>query len=70
MSVSRNVRGEDAVMVLSLDGAPPPAALARLRELDGIGQVRFVSLDPPPAGLVGPVSGQEDVGLARQAIGG
>jgi D-3-phosphoglycerate dehydrogenase len=49
MSVSRSARGEEAVMVLSLDGGPPPATLAELRALAGIKDVRFVSLDGPAA---------------------
>ena len=42
MNVSRTVAGERAVMVVALDSPPPPGALERLRELDGIHSVRSV----------------------------
>ena len=45
MNVSRNVRGERAVMVLALDVVPPHAALERLRGLAGVYQVRSVNLN-------------------------
>jgi D-3-phosphoglycerate dehydrogenase len=44
MNVSRNVRGELAVMVLSLDTPPEPRVLDRLRSEPGIKSVRLVSL--------------------------
>jgi D-3-phosphoglycerate dehydrogenase / 2-oxoglutarate reductase len=45
MSVSRNFRGQRAVMVLALDVSPPPALLEQLRSLDGIYRVRSVDLN-------------------------
>ena len=48
MSVSRNFRGERAVMVLALDVPPTAAALDHLRALDGIHRVRSVDLNGPP----------------------
>ena len=47
MSVSRNFRGERAVMVLALDVAPPPALMERLAALEGIYRVRSVNLNGP-----------------------
>jgi len=47
MSVSRNFRGERAVMVLALDVPPTAAALDHLRALDGIHRVRSVDLNGP-----------------------
>jgi D-3-phosphoglycerate dehydrogenase len=44
MNVSRNVRGELAVMVLSVDTPPEPTVLDRLRSEPGIKSVRLVSL--------------------------
>ena len=44
MNVSRNVRGEEAVMVLSIDHPPEPHVLERLRGQQGIHSVRLVSL--------------------------
>ena len=44
MNVSRNVRGEEAVMVLSVDTPPEPRVLERLRGEEGIHSVRVVSL--------------------------
>ncbi len=44
MNVSRNVRGEEAVMVLSVDSPPEPDVLERLRGEAGIHSVRVVSL--------------------------
>lgn len=44
MNVSRHERGHRAAMVLSLDAPPAPAALARLRALEGIHNVRLVDL--------------------------
>jgi len=44
MNVSRNVRGEVAVMVLSVDTPPNAALLERLRGEPGIRSVRAVSL--------------------------
>ena len=44
MNVSRNVRGEEAVMVLSVDTPPEPPVLERLRGEAGIHSVRVVSL--------------------------
>jgi hypothetical protein len=44
MNVSRNVRGEEAVMVLSVDTPPEPQVLERLRGEAGIHSVRVVSL--------------------------
>jgi D-3-phosphoglycerate dehydrogenase len=44
MNVSRNVRGEEAVMVLSVDTPPEPHVLERLRGEAGIHSVRVVSL--------------------------
>jgi D-3-phosphoglycerate dehydrogenase / 2-oxoglutarate reductase len=45
MSVSRNFRGQRAVMVLALDVSPPPPLLEKLRSLDGIYRVRSVDLN-------------------------
>ena len=45
MSVSRNFRGQRAVMVLALDIPPPPALLEQLRSLEGIYRVRSVDLN-------------------------
>ncbi|MGZ4431161.1 MAG: ACT domain-containing protein, partial [Gaiellales bacterium] len=45
MSVSRNERGERAVMVLSVDTPLPTAVLEKLRGLDGIHRVRQVALN-------------------------
>jgi D-3-phosphoglycerate dehydrogenase len=45
MSVSRNFRGERAVMVLALDAAPGQALLTQLRALEGIHRVRSVNLN-------------------------
>ena len=47
MSVSRNFRGERAVMVLALDVPPTQAVLEHLRALDGIHRVRSVDLNGP-----------------------
>ena len=47
MSVSRNFRGERAVMVLALDVAPTPALVERLGALEGIYRVRSVNLNGP-----------------------
>ena len=44
MNVSRNVRGEAAVMVLSVDTPPEARVLDRLRAEEGIHSVRLVSL--------------------------
>ena len=44
MNVSRNVRGEAAVMVLSVDTPPEARVLDRLRAQEGIHSVRLVSL--------------------------
>ena len=44
MNVSRNVRGEAAVMVLSVDTPPEARVLDRLRGEQGIHSVRLVSL--------------------------
>ena len=46
MNVSRNARGEAAVMVLTIDTRPSQAALERLRSEPGIRSVRAVSLHP------------------------
>ena len=48
MSVSRNLRGQRAVMVLALDVAPTTAVLEHLQSLDGIHRVRSVDLNGPP----------------------
>ncbi len=45
MSVSRNFRGQRAVMVLALDVSPPPPLLEKLRSLEGIYRVRSVDLN-------------------------
>jgi D-3-phosphoglycerate dehydrogenase len=47
MSVSRNFRGDRAVMVLALDVRPEPAVIEHLRALDGVHQVRSVDLNGP-----------------------
>ena len=47
MSVSRNFRGQRAVMVLALDVAPTPALVERLGGLEGIYRVRSVNLNGP-----------------------
>jgi D-3-phosphoglycerate dehydrogenase len=44
MNVSRHQSGDRAAMVLALDAPPPPSALHRLRELEGIQHVRLVDL--------------------------
>ena len=44
MNVSRNVRGEAAVMVMSVDTPPDARVLERLRGEQGIHSVRVVSL--------------------------
>ncbi len=44
MNVSRHHSGDRAAMVLALDAPPPPPALRRLRELEGIQHVRLVDL--------------------------
>ena len=46
MNVSRNARGEAAVMVLTIDSRPSQAALERLRSEPGIRSVRAVTLHP------------------------
>ncbi len=46
MNVSRNARGEAAVMVLTIDTRPSQAALERLRSEPGIRSVRAVTLHP------------------------
>ena len=45
MSVSRNLRGDRAVMVLALDVTPAPAVIEHLSALDGVHRVRSVDLD-------------------------
>jgi D-3-phosphoglycerate dehydrogenase / 2-oxoglutarate reductase len=45
MSVSRNLRGDRAVMVLALDVTPPPSVIEHLSALDGVHRVRSVDLD-------------------------
>jgi D-3-phosphoglycerate dehydrogenase / 2-oxoglutarate reductase len=45
MSVSRNFRGDRAVMVLALDVTPAPAVIDHLSALDGVHRVRSVDLD-------------------------
>jgi D-3-phosphoglycerate dehydrogenase len=46
MNVSRNARGEAAVMVLTIDTRPGQAALEHLRAEPGIRSVRAVTLNP------------------------
>jgi D-3-phosphoglycerate dehydrogenase / 2-oxoglutarate reductase len=45
MNVSRQAQGERAVMVLSVDTTPAPQVLLKLTALDGIEDVRVVSLN-------------------------
>jgi D-3-phosphoglycerate dehydrogenase / 2-oxoglutarate reductase len=45
MSVSRNTRGDRAVMVLALDVTPAPSVIEHLSALDGVHRVRSVDLD-------------------------
>jgi D-3-phosphoglycerate dehydrogenase len=45
MRVSRNYRGERAMMVLALDVTPDPSVIEHLCALDGVHQVRSVDLD-------------------------
>jgi D-3-phosphoglycerate dehydrogenase len=45
MSVSRNLRGDRAVMVLALDVTPEPSVIEHLSALDGVHRVRSVDLD-------------------------
>jgi D-3-phosphoglycerate dehydrogenase / 2-oxoglutarate reductase len=47
MSVSRNFRGERAVMVLALDVAPTAAVIEHLSALEGVHRVRSVNLNGP-----------------------
>jgi D-3-phosphoglycerate dehydrogenase len=47
MSVSRNFRGDRAVMVLALDVRPEPAVIEHLSALDGVHRVRSVDLNGP-----------------------
>jgi D-3-phosphoglycerate dehydrogenase len=42
--LARESRGEEAVAVLRLDNAPPPAVLETLRQLDEVVRVRLVDL--------------------------
>ena len=44
MAVSRNRRGARALMALSVDSAPPPELLDRLRDEPGFVEVRFIVL--------------------------
>ncbi len=44
MSVSRNDRGDEAVMILSVDTSVEPHVVDRLRTVDGMHSVRLVSL--------------------------
>jgi D-3-phosphoglycerate dehydrogenase len=44
MSVSRNDRGDAAVMILSVDTSVEPHVVDRLRTVDGVHSVRLVSL--------------------------
>jgi len=45
MRVSRNYRGDRAMMVLALDVRPEPAVIEHLSALDGVHQVRSVELN-------------------------